>query len=478
MKQIYFLDETEVVDKQLFGAKGAGLAIMAGMGLQVPKGFVITTEVCKQILSGKLSESKFFSELKSAIRELEKKTGKKFGSSEKPLILSVRSGAAVSMAGMMDSILNVGINTKTMNGLYKKSKDKNMAINCYEYLCTQFENYDNSTLPDEPWDQLIAAIWLVSKSWDNKRAIAYREKKQISEEMADGTAIVVMEMVFGNMNKNSGTGIVFTRNPYDGTKQINGEFLEQHQGTDLVSGKITPRPIDEMKSEFIKELEEICEKLEKRFKAPQEIEFTIEDGELYLLQTRNSNLSQMAKIKATVDLMHDGIITMQEAKERAQVGLLLGSLPKMVSPESAQKSILITSGIGASIGCVSGIVSFDTSEAIALANAGKKVILVRRETSPEDVAAMFKSVGILTSTGGKTSHAAVIAAGLGKPCVVGCTDIEFARDNSSFRCGNVIISSGWTITIDGKSGNVYAGEPDLVDYPIPKELDILLKELA
>lgn len=476
MKQIYFLDEVDVVDSKVFGGKGANLMMMSKMGLPVPQGFVITTNVCAEFLKKDKLSSEFFNELRSAIKTLEKKTGKKLGDAKNPLLLSVRSGAAVSMAGMMDSILNVGLNTKTMKGLAKKIESSEMVMKCYNAFCSQYMGAFQSMVPDDAKSQLLGAIWRVMRSWNNSRAIAYREKKGITKEMADGTAVVVMEMVFGNMNENSGTGIVFTRNPYDGSKKIHGEYLQGCQGTDLVSGLVTPRPIEEMKPEFISELAQISDKLEKKFKAPQEIEFTIEDDKLYLLQTRNCIQSKMAMVKSNVDLMKEGVISLGEVKSRVDVKSILAELPKMISPQAKKDSIVITSGIGASIGCVSGVVVFDIHGAIAFANAGRKVILVKQETSPEDIPAMFKSAGVLTTTGGKTSHAAVIAAGLGKPCVVGCANIMLHK--SSFNCGNIWIDEGDTITIDGENGYVYAGEPDLVNYPISEEMLVLLKEIS
>lgn len=515
VKPIYFLDEADGNDRALLGGKGAGLAEMTTLGLPVPPGFIITTEICEKFYeAGKRLPDGLMDEVRKSIRHLEEVTGKKFGGEENPLLVSVRSGAPVSMPGMMDTILNLGLNDSTVEGLSRQSGDPRFAWDAYRRfiqmfgkivlgiedkkfdriligkdlsnpdtlrdITTSFKSLCEETgkkFPMDTYKQLELAIDAVFKSWMGKRAVEYRRQYNITPERAGGTAVAIVAMVFGNMGNDSCTGVVFTRDPETGEKLLYGDYLINAQGEDVVSGKTIPKHIDSLVNEMpnvYKELKSVCEKLENHFKEPQDVEFTVEKGKLYILQTRAAKMNAVAEVKTSVDLYREGLITKTAALERIDPEGLEQVLYCRIDPHSKQKPIAI--GVGASPGATSGIVAFDVAKAESLGKKGEKVILVREDTKPDDVPAFFHSVGILTTRGGKTSHAAVVARGMGKPCIVGCLQIEIDFDSNSFAVnGRKMVNEGEKITIDGSTGRVYIGEVPTVQPEISSEFKELLQ---
>lgn len=518
MKQVYFFNEGDGKNKKLLGGKGAGLCEMTRLKLPVPPGFVITTEVCKKYYeNGKKLPSNLLAQVKKNIAKIEKKTGKKWNSKENPLLVSVRSGGALSMPGMMDTILNLGLNDASVQGLANQSKNlrfawdsyrrfiqlfgkvvfgiadkkfdevlenakKNQAVQSdsaldektlrqvvfqYKKIC---EKYTGKPFPSDPFEQLELAIKAVFGSWMGERAIIYREKNNITKDIADGTAVNVVTMVFGNMGSDSATGVVFTRNPGDGTKQIFGDYLVNAQGEDVVAGVRTPKHVDQLKTELPKTYQELvktCNKLEKHYREPQDIEFTVEQGRFYLLQTRTAKMNATAMVKASVDMVKEKLISKDQALLRLQPEQLEQLLHKTID-ENAKGFSQVTKGIAASPGAASGIAVFDVKRAVSMGENGSKVILVREETKPEDVPAFFSSVGILTSRGGKTSHAAVVARGMGKPSIVGCAELKIDYEGKKCQANGKTVNEGDIITIDGSSGIVYLGEVPTVE---PKTTD-------
>ncbi|RMF30255.1 MAG: pyruvate, phosphate dikinase [Candidatus Nitrosothermus koennekii] len=523
VKRIVFFEEGDGRDKRLLGGKGAGLAEMTRLGLPVPPGFVITTEVCNEYYANnqRLPEG-LEEEVREAIKRLEEKTGKRFGDTNNPLLVSVRSGAPISMPGMMDTILNLGLNDQTVEALAKASNNPRFAYDAYRRFIQMFgkivlniddkifsdlleakkrekgvkydheldvealkdlvnkfkkvcEEHTGKPFPSDPYQQLMLAIEAVFKSWMGERAVEYRKYYKITPDIAHGTAVNVVTMVFGNMGDDSGTGVVFTRNPETGEKKIYGEFLRNAQGEDVVAGVRTPEPIDKLKEimpDVYNQLLEICEKLEKHYREPQDVEFTVERGKLYMLQTRAAKMNAPAMVKTSVDMVKEGLIDKKRAIKRINVDQIETLLHKRVDPKSDAKPI--AKGIAASPGAATGIVVLDTKRALELGNNGNKVILVREETKPEDVPAFFKSVGVLTSRGGKTSHAAVVARGMGLPCIVGCSEITIDEENRLFKVNDVIVKEGDIITIDGTSGNVFLGTVKLIEPEITEEFKQLL----
>lgn len=523
IKRIVFFEEGDGKDKRLLGGKGAGLAEMTKLGLPVPPGFIIVTDVCNEYYSNghRLPEG-LEEEIIDSMKILENKTGKVFGSDTNPLLVSVRSGAPISMPGMMDTILNLGLNDSTVEALAKISNDPRFAYDAYRRFIQMFgkivfnindkifsdilENikhekgvrYDHELdvnslkrivkefkqvykeydkdFPNDPYKQLMLAIEAVFKSWMGERAVEYRKYYKITPEIAHGTAVNVVSMVFGNMGNDSGTGVVFTRDPESGKKQLYGEFLRNAQGEDVVAGVRTPEPVDKLKEimpEAYNQLLDIAERLEKYYREPQDIEFTIEHGKLYVLQTRAAKMNAIAMVKSSIDMLREGLIDKRRAIKRINVDQIEQLLHKRVDPKISIKPI--AQGIGASPGAATGIAILDTKRALELGGNGKDVILVREETKPEDVPAFFKSVGVLTSRGGKTSHAAVVARGMGLPCIVGCSDIKIDEYNKLFRVGNIIVKEGDVITIDGTTGNVYLSTVPLIEPEIGFEFKELLK---
>ncbi|HZA47817.1 MAG TPA: pyruvate, phosphate dikinase [Nitrososphaera sp.] len=516
VKPIYFFDETDGVNKMLLGGKGAGLAEMTRLGLPVPPGFIITTEICEKFYeAGRRLPDGLMDEVRKSIRRLESLTGKRFGDRENPLLVSVRSGAPVSMPGMMDTILNLGLNDETVEGLAKQSGKPEFAWDTYWrfmqmlgkiVLGIDTRKFDSivaggkdlsdlevlktivmsskslceetgKKFPAEPYKQLELAIDAVFRSWTGKRAVEYRKQYNITPDMAGGTAVTIVAMVFGNMGFDSCTGVVFTRDPETGEKRLYGDYLANAQGEDVVSGKTTPNHIDMLVSKMpvvYRQLCEVTQKLENHFKEPQDVEFTVEKGRLYILQTRTAKMNAVAAVKTSVDLYREGLISKIAALERINPEALEQLLYRRIDPHFIQKPIAV--GVGASPGAASGSTVFDTATAEALGKNGEKVILVREDTKPDDVPAFFQSVGILTSRGGKTSHAAVVARGMGKPCIVGCSQIEIDADGKSFSVnGKKMVTGGQKITIDGSTGRVYVGEVPTVEPEISSEFKELLQ---
>ncbi|MCS7299026.1 MAG: pyruvate, phosphate dikinase [Spirochaetia bacterium] len=515
-KYVYFFGEGKAEGtgkmKDILGGKGAGLAEMTNIGLPVPAGFTISAEVCDYYYKNdrKYPEG-LVEEIEEHLKRLESVTGKKFGDTKNPLLVSVRSGAAVSMPGMMDTILNLGLNDESVVGLSELTKNPRFAYDAYRRFIqmfgdvvmgiskSEFEhvlenkkkqrgvNYDseltaddlkevvkeykeiykkhNLEFPQDPRKQLDMAIEAVFKSWMNERAIKYREINEIRGLL--GTAVNVVEMVFGNMGEDSGTGVGFTRNPNNGDKEFYAEFLPNAQGEDVVAGIRTPMKIDELKRrlpEVYDQLLKVAELLEKHYKDVQDIEFTVERGKLYLLQTRSAKRTGLAAVRIAVDLVEEGIITEEEAISRVQPSHIDQLLHPMIDPSEKYSDKVIVKGLPASPGAATGQVVFFAKDAEKLGKEGKDVILLRPETSPEDVGGMHASKGILTARGGLTSHAAVVARGMGKPCIVGCEDliVDEKQRVAKTKDGKYTIKEGDWITIDGKTGEVILGKLKLI----------------
>ncbi len=526
MKQIYFFNEGDGKNKKLLGGKGSGLCEMTKLKLPVPPGFVITTEVCKKYYQNnrKLPKS-LLPELKKNIKKLETKTGKKWNSSSNPLLVSVRSGAAISMPGMMDTILNLGLNDDSVEGLAKKSGNPRFAWDSYRRFVQLFgkvvfgvedkkfdevledakklqgvredsdlnedslrrivseyksicQKHAGKKFPSDPYDQLELAINAVFGSWKGERAVVYREKNNITKDIADGTAVNVVSMAYGNMGNDSATGVIFTRNPEDGAREIYGEYLVNAQGEDVVAGVRTGKQVNNMKKEMpksYKQLVDTCKKLEKHYKEPQDIEFTIEQGRFYLLQTRKAKMNAVGMIKSSVDMVKEKLIDKNQALLRLQADQLEQLLHKTLDQKAVKNHPQIVKGIAASPGAASGLAVFDVKRATSMGENGTKVILVREETKPEDVPAFFESVGILTSRGGKTSHAAVVARGMGKPCIVGCSDMKINYENKTATIDDKSIREGDAITIDGSSGKVYLGEVPTIEPKMTQDFKTILE---
>lgn len=524
MKSVYFFNEGDGKNRKLLGGKGAGLCEMTRLKLPVPPGFVITTEVCKNYYSNnKTLPKNLLPEIKRNIAKIEKKTGKKWNSKENPLLVSVRSGAAISMPGMMDTILNLGLNDETVSGLAVKSNNprfawdsyrrfiqlfgkvvfgvndkkfdevleqakKNQAVQAdsalnekslkqvvseYKKIC---EKHTGNPFPSDPFEQLELAIKAVFGSWMGERAVVYRNKNNITKDIADGTAVNVVAMAFGNMGNDSATGVVFTRNPADGTKQIFGEYLVNAQGEDVVAGVRTGKPVDQLQTELpdtYDQLVKTCKNLEKHYREPQDIEFTVEQGKFYLLQTRSAKMNATGMVKTSVDMTKEKLITKQKALERLHPEQLEQLLHKSIDP-NAKGYPQFAKGIAASPGAASGIAIFDIQRAVEKGEKGVNVILVREETKPEDVPAFFSSVGILTSRGGKTSHAAVVARGMGKACIVGCSELRIDYQGRKCDANGKTIVEGDVITIDGSSGIVSIGAIPTIDPKITDDFRTIL----
>lgn len=521
-KQYVYLFGEIKADKNLLGGKGAGLAEMTNIGLPVPPGLTITTEACKEYYAlGKQFPPGLEEEVMSKLRLVEEKLGKKLGDKEKPLLVSVRSGAPVSMPGMMDTILNLGLNDQTVQGLAQATGDERFALDCYRRFISmfsdvvmkvernKFENvlhhkkkllnvqYDseldaaamrdiirefkrvvhNSTgqdFPQDTYQQLMMAIQAVFSSWDNDRAILYRKINKYSDEM--GTAVNVQCMVFGNMGNDSGTGVAFTRNPSTGEKDLFGEFLVNAQGEDVVAGIRTPQSISSLAKELpgvFQQFVNTCQTLEKHYRDMQDIEFTVERGTLYMLQTRTGKRTSAASIKIALDMYKEKLITKEEALLRIDPNQLNQLLHRQIDPLA--KLEVIARGLPASPGAATGMVVFDADEAERLGKAGQKVILVRNETTPDDIHGIVMAQGVLTSRGGMTSHAAVVARSMGKPCICGAEAINIDYANAQFKVGGVVVKEGDTLSMDGGTGNIYLGEVPLVDPSSSRELEQILK---
>lgn len=521
-KRVVFFDEAKGLSRKVLGGKGAGLAEMTAAGLPVPPGFIITIDVCKEYYkNGKELPKGLMDEVKDAMKRLEALTGKGFGSKDNPLLVSVRSGAPISMPGMMDTILNLGLNDDTAKALIARTNNVRFVWDAYRRFVQMFGKvvlnineslfskaleemkskqgvkHDNELsaeslreltytfkrickdngkeFPEDPYKQLELAIKAVFNSWMSERAVEYRRYYKITPDIADGTAVNVVAMVFGNMDNMSATGVVFTRSPENGEKRLYGEFLINAQGEDVVAGIRTPEPIERLADvmpDAYKQLVSACERLERYYREPQDVEFTIESGRLYLLQTRAAKMNAIAAVKVAVDMVDEGIISKEEALLRVNADDLEQVLHRRIDPRVKVEAV--AKGIGASPGAAVGKVVLDTRRAIEDAGNGMQIILVREETKPEDVPAFFKAVGILTSKGGKTSHAAVVARGMGKPCIVGCSAIVIDEENRRLIIDGKVINEYDTITIDGSTGNVYLGAVQLVEPELSNELKRLL----
>jgi pyruvate,orthophosphate dikinase len=522
-KWVYLFSEGDGKNKKLLGGKGAGLCEMTQIGLPVPPGFVITTQACLQYFEKgfKLPDG-LNEQVRQAMEQVEKAMGLGFGNMDLPLLVSVRSGAAVSMPGMMDTILNLGINDETVKGLIKRSGDERFAWDSYRRFISLFgsivlningeifhdamekhkqdrnakndidlnsqdmqdlvkiykriieENY-GKPLSQNPYEQLFMAIEAVFASWNGKRAVDYRREFKITNKTANGTAANVQAMVFGNMGTESATGVAFTRDPGTGENVFFGDYLDRAQGEDIVAGIRTPKPIAEIRQTMPKmyhALMDVRETLERHFKEPQDMEFTIEEGKLYMLQTRNAKMNAAANMKTSVDMVNEGLITKEEALLRIDPNQLTQLMYCQIDPKNTTPPIAV--GLGASPGAASGEAVFDADEAEKQGKAGKKVILVREQTKPEDIHGFFAAQGILTSVGGKTSHAAVVARGMGKPCVSGAGDIKIDHFEKIASVGDKKILPGTVITIDGTSGNVWLGEIAMVEPEISGNMNMVL----
>jgi len=512
--------------KSILGGKGANLAEMSNLGIPVPPGFTISAEVCRYFYDhGEEYPSGLEKQIMAALRKLEQVTGKKFGGSDNPLLVSVRSGAAVSMPGMMDTILNLGLNQKTLQGLIKRTQNPRFGWDAYRRFIQMFGNVvdgiehqkfehilteikkkkglkedteltaedwqevvteykklyqveKGSPFPEDPKEQLNRAITAVFKSWNNPRAIEYRRINKIDETEVIGTAVNVQAMVFGNMGDDSGTGVAFTRNPSTGEKKPYGEYLMNAQGEDVVAGIRTPKTLEALKednSEVYQQLLAIFAKLEKHYRDMQDVEFTIEDGKLYLLQTRTGKRTAAAAVKIAVDMVKEGLIDEKTAVLRVEPEKLDQLLHPTLDPEKKGQFKVLARGLPASPGAVSGKVVFTAEDAVDWAENGEKVILVRTETSPEDIAGMNAALGILTARGGMTSHAAVVARGMGKCCVAGCEEIVVSEKEKQFRVAEIVVKEGDIITLDGSTGEVFLGQVPTIEPQLSGDFAVLMK---
>ena len=520
-KYVYFFDEGNGQMKSILGGKGAGLAEMTRIGLPVPQGFTISAEVCVEYYRNNCKYPEGLKEqIADKLSHLEKISGKKLGDPKNPLLVSVRSGAAISMPGMMDTVLNLGLNDITIQGIINRTKNERFAYDSYRRFIQMFGNVvlgidhdkfeellekikkelgvkldtevdvdglkklvekykelvkkeTGKDFPQEPKVQLEMAIDAVFKSWNNKRAITYRKINKIPDDL--GTAVNVQEMVFGNMGDDSGTGVGFTRNPATGKKEYYGEYLLNAQGEDVVAGIRTPLPLSNLKNDLpkvYKELTEVVDILEKNYKDVQDYEFTIEKGKLYLLQTRTGKRTAQAAVKIAVDMVKEGIISKEEAILRVEPNQLNQLLHKRIDPNV--KNNAITQGLPASPGAAYGKVVFTADEAEELGKQGEKVILVRTETTPDDIHGMVEAQGVLTSRGGMTSHAAVVARGMGKPCVAGCNTLNIDSKKEKITIGDIIVNKNDFITIDGGTGEVFLGKVPTIDPVMSEEFKTLL----
>jgi len=525
LKSVYSFEEANSKNRMLLGGKGVGLSEMTRLKLSVPPGFTITTQVCNQYYeNGRKLPKNIIPEVMRNITKIEKKTGKKWNSANNPLLVSVRSGAAISMPGMMDTILNLGLNDQTVLGLAKKTNNPRFAWDSYRRFIQLFgkvvfgvsdekfdkvldaakkkqsvtndsqldvdslkrvvteykkicENHTKRKFPSNPNEQLQLAVEAVFKSWMGERAIIYREKNNITRDIANGTAVNVVTMVFGNMGNNSATGVVFTRNGHNGKKEIEGEYLLNAQGEDVVAGVRTGNDISQLKTDMpksYKELTNACHKLEKHFREVQDIEFTIEQGKFYLLQTRTAKMSAGALVKTSVEMVKENLINKDMALTRIPAQQLEALLHKTIDQNKVKGFERFAKGIAASPGAASGVAVFNVKRAIMMGENNKKVILLRRETKPEDVPAFFSSEGILTSQGGKSSHAAIVSRGMGKPCIVGCSDLKIDYDNNKCVANGITVLEGEPITINGSTGEVYIGNLPTVEPQVTKDFQTIL----
>ena len=517
-KWVYMFSEGDAGMRNLLGGKGANLAEMTRLGLPVPQGFTITTEACTQYYEdGRQINDEIKAQIDEAVTKMEEITGKKFGDKENPLLVSVRSGARASMPGMMDTILNLGLNEEVVEIVAAKTGNERWARDCYrrfiqmysdvvmevgkkyfeelidrmkakrgvtqdvdltaadlKELADQFKAEYREKIgedfPDDPREQLMGAIKAVFRSWDNPRANVYRRDNDIPYSW--GTAVNVQEMAFGNWSDESGTGVAFTRDPATGEKKLMGEFLLNAQGEDVVAGVRTPQPIEslaEVMPEVFQQFKEVCRTLENHYRDMQDMEFTIQDRKLYMLQTRNGKRTAQAALKIACDLVDEGMRTEEEAVAMIDPRNLDTLLHPQFDAASLKAAEPIGKGLGASPGAACGKVVFNADDAVEWAARGEKVVLVRLETSPEDITGMKAAQGILTVRGGMTSHAAVVARGMGTCCVSGCGDINMDEENKRFTLGGKTFTEGSEISLDGTTGNIYEGIIPTTDAVIAGE---------
>jgi pyruvate,orthophosphate dikinase len=523
-KWVYAFSEGNGKNKHLLGGKGANLCEMTQIGLNVPPGFVITTEACLAYLDDAQHAlpAGVMDEVRLQLGRVETASGKVFGGRENPLLVSVRSGSAMSMPGMMDTILNLGLNPDTLQGLIAQTGNERFANDAYRRFVQLFgkvalgvpeelfdhefdavkqkagvkhdvglsardlseiaerflevvQKHTGQPFPTDPYQQLEIAIKAVFNSWGGKRAVDYRREFKITPAMANGTAVNVVAMVFGNMGDDSATGVGFTRDPGTGENVMFGEYLTNAQGEDVVAGIRTPKPVAELEKEMpdlYRQLLNLRNQLESHYQEVQDFEYTIEKGVLYCLQTRNGKMNATALVRTSVEMAQAGLIDKTQALLRIQPELLEQLLFPRLDPKAGAKPV--AKGLPASPGAASGIAVFDADRAEKLGRAGEKVILVREETKPEDIHGFFASQGILTSRGGKTSHAAVVARGMGKPCVAGAEGIHVDVHTRQAVVGDKVFGEGAVITLDGTTGNVYLGEVAMIEADFSAELDTLL----
>lgn len=514
-KYVYLFSEADKSMKNLLGGKGANLAEMTKLGVPVPEGFTVSTDACnKYYEDGKKLSDEIIEQINNSLLEVEKVTGKKFGDKKDPLLLSVRSGARVSMPGMMDTVLNLGLNDEAVEGLAALTGNPRFAYDCYrrfiqmfsdvvmgiekskferildevkeakdiqldteltsedlKEISVMFKDYykeeKGEEFPQDPKTQLLESVTAVFRSWDNPRANVYRRLNDIPYEW--GTAVNVQRMAFGNMGDTSGTGVAFTRNPSTGEKMMYGEYLMNAQGEDVVAGIRTPNPISQLEKEnpeVYREFLDITNKLENHYRDMQDMEFTIEQGKLYFLQTRNGKRTAHAALKIAVDLVSEGLLTKEEAILKVEPKQLDSLLHPNFDVDELKKAKPIGKGLPASPGAACGKVVFSAEEAKAMKAQGIDVILVRLETTPEDIEGMVAAQGILTVRGGMTSHAAVVARGMGTCCVSGCGDIKIDEEEGVFSLGGKTINRGDSISLDGSTGNIYGDAIKTVDPEI------------
>ena len=522
-KYVYLFSEGDASMRNLLGGKGANLAEMTKLGLPVPQGFTITTEACTRYYDDdRQINADIQAQIDAAVLEMEKITGKKFGDKQNPLLVSVRSGARASMPGMMDTILNLGLNEEVVEIIAAKTGNERWARDCYrrfiqmyadvvmevgkkyfeelidrmkaargvtqdveltaadlkelaEQFKAEYKEKIGADFPEDPKEQLMGAIKAVFRSWDNPRANVYRRDNDIPYSW--GTAVNVQEMAFGNWSDASGTGVAFTRDPATGEKKLMGEFLLNAQGEDVVAGVRTPQPIAalaEVMPEVFAQFQKVCDTLEKHYRDMQDMEFTIQDRKLFMLQTRNGKRTAKAALKIACDLVDEGMRTEQEAVAMIDPRNLDTLLHPQFDEKALQAAVPIGKGLGASPGAACGKVVFDAADAVAHAEKGEKVVLVRLETSPEDITGMKAAQGILTVRGGMTSHAAVVARGMGTCCVSGCGEIQMDEANKRFTLGGKVFTEGSEISIDGSTGKIYEGLLPTTDAVIAGEFSRIM----
>ncbi len=522
-KYVYLFSEGYGKGKELLGGKGANLAEMTSLGLPVPYGFTVSTEACNKYYDdGKVMSQEVVDQIFQAMTALEEKAGKEFGSLENPFLVSVRSGARASMPGMMDTVLNLGLNDITVEGLARKTSNPRFAYDSYRRFIQMFSDVvmglekskfervldeikekkgveldtelDADDLkdvvnqykafykaemgvdfPQEPKDQLLEAVKAVFRSWDNPRAIVYRRMNDIPASW--GTAVNVQSMVFGNMGETSGTGVAFTRDPSTGEKKLYGEYLMNAQGEDVVAGIRTPLPISALETQNLAiytQFVDIATKLENHYRDMQDMEFTIEEGTLFMLQTRNGKRTAKSALRIAIELVKEGMVTEKEAVMMIDPKQLDALLHPQFDASDLKSATPIAKGLPASPGAAAGKIVFTAERATELAAAGTKVVLVRLETSPEDIEGMYASQGILTARGGMTSHAAVVARGMGTCCVAGCGDCKINEEALTMTVNGVVYKELDDISLDGSTGNIYGQAVKTVPASVEGDLDTIM----